>query len=138
MAINITTKVEISSKPKFRLSPASKSKKGEIYPDSLEVTYHDFTEYENKDGDIVDGERKYQIGIKGSSVVEGVTSTDVRELNNLLRSHDYSKKPLVLDCEMFKNGMVWANEVKQFVSERDAYSSDAVLGAKELLASLKK
>lgn len=139
MSIKIETIVSIDERPHMRPTKSSKSKKsGVVYPDSLELKVTEYSEYENADGDLVDVEKYYIIEVVGTATVEGITSDAVRELNSLLRSYDYKKFPLQLQCEPFEQGSFYANEVKQFVTDRDTKKTKAKLKADQLLAKLKK
>ncbi len=139
MAIKIETIVGIDSRPLLKINSSSRSKKsGVFYPDSLELKVIHFTEYQNSDGDVVDAEMSYIIEIPGTASAPDIVSDSVRELNSFLRSYDYKKFPLQFQTDLFEQGSFYANEVKQFVSDRFTKRSKSKLNSKELLSKLKK
>ena len=137
MSITIITTVEITSSPLREMNSAFTTKKGVFYPDSLNIKYHHVYEYQNNDGDFVDGEKKYLISIYGSSKKDGEISKDVKDLNSFLRSYDFSKKPIVLNCEIFEDGIKYSKIASGMV-ESDYKSTKLLISAREFLASLKK
>ena len=139
MAITIETTVSIDTKPqKIKPIRSNLSKKGDLYPDSLELTYIDISSYIDADGNESDLEMNYIISINGSANLDGVVTNEVVELNKLLRAYDYKKYPLQLTCELFEQGRNYASEVGKFVSDRDKKQTVCLLSAKELLEKLKK
>jgi hypothetical protein len=137
MGIQVKTYVSIDAKPRLKPSAAFKSKKGDLYPDSLEVSVTEEYEYTDKDGNPVDGERGYIISISGSSQNEGVISEDVKALNVAMRSYDFRKYPLQFETEMFSNAREYSNDVKQMITKNGVKSARAVVTAKELLDKMK-
>ena len=139
MSIKVQTFVSIDEKPRLKPSASFKSKKGDIYPDSLELSLTEIYEYDDKDGNPVDGERGYIITVNGSaSTAEGVISDEVKELNLALRSYDFKKYPLQFETEMFSNAREYSSDVKQMITKNNVKTARCKLTAKELLAKLKK
>lgn len=139
MAILISTQISIDSTIRLKTSSSSVSKKsGVFYPDTLEIKYIDLFTFENKDGEMEDGEMDYIISVNGMATKEGLKSKEIIDLSNLLRAYDFKKYPLQLDCTIFEQGSNWAGEVKQFVSDRNSKTTTTKLNAKELLAKFKK
>ena len=139
MSIKVQTYVSIDEKPRLKPSASFKTKKGDLYPDSLELSLTEIYEYEDKDGNPVDGERGYIITIPGSSATaEGHISDEVKALNLALRAYDFKKYPLQLETDMFSNAREYSSDVKQMITKNNVKSARAVITAKELLSKLKK
>jgi len=136
--IEVKTYVSIDEKPRMKVQNSFKSKRGDIYPDSLELSVTEFYEYEDKDGNPVDGERGFVITVPGAADKEGVLSNEVKELNKVLRSYDWKKFPLQFETEMFGNAMEYSQDAKRMITLNGVKSARAKITAKELLAKVKK
>ncbi len=139
MAIQVKTYVSIDERPRMKPNASFKSKKGDLYPDTLELSMTEFYEYEDKDGNPVDGERGYIVDIPGTVTNgEGKVSDEVKALNIALRKYDFKKYPLQIETEIFQNAREWSGDAKQMITKNGVKSARAKITAKELLAKLNK
>ena len=130
---NITVESLISSdtRPRITLRDSSKRDDGTVIPPYVVLKFSQFTSYIDRNGDEQETENIYAVRVNSD------TMDNCRELQKLLKTVDFTKYPLQLVCEPFKNEAVFKDQ-KVVATQNDKFNTVCKKTVPDLLKTLKK
>lgn len=130
---NITVESLISSdtRPRVTLRDASKRDDGTVIPPYVVLKFSQFTSYIDRNGDEQETENIYAVRVNSD------TMDNCRELQKVLKTVDFTKYPLQLVCEPFKNEAVFKDQ-KVVATQNDKFNTVCKKTVPDLLKTLKK
>ena len=129
--IHVESLISSNTRPRISIRDKSTDDNGNVYPASVTLTFIHDVSYIDRNGDEQEGEHKYTVKVSSDSI------ENCRELQKVLKSVDFSKYPLQLVCEPFKNESVY-KDGKLVHTEKDKFKANCKKSASDLLKILKK
>ena len=129
--IIVQSVISSDTKPRVTLKDAYKKEDGTVIPPYVTLKFSQFSSYIDKNGDEQETENIYSVRVNSD------TMDNCRELQKLLKTIDFSKYPLQLVCEPFKNDVVFKDQ-KIVTTHNDKFSATCIKTVPDLIKSLKK
>ena len=129
--IIVQSLISSDTRPRVTLRDQSKREDGSVIPPYVTLKFSQFSSYIDRNGDEQETENIYSVRVNSD------TMENCRELQKVLKTIDFSKYPLQLVCEPFKNDAVFKDQ-KVVTTHNDKFSATCIKSVPELLKTLKK